>query len=210
MLNTNQDGILNEKQAEYANKAYHSTETLISMVSDMLNVSRLEQGRLTFNCKAGKIVATVQEALKGFDIKAKEKNINLKFDISQIHTELDAFYDEEKLRGCIVNYLANAIKFTKEGGVTIKIETDTDFVKISVTDTGVGVSDKDRSKLFSKFGKGETSYNKIVESGGNGLGLYIVKIYVEAMGGQVGYNSDGDFKGSTFWLTVPKHTVLHD
>jgi signal transduction histidine kinase len=122
----------------------------------------------------------------------------------------DAYYDEGKLKECVVNLVGNAVKFTKEGGVTIKVEDTGSHLKISVIDTGVGISDAEASKLFQKFGKGETSYSKIAESGGTGLGLYIVKIYAEAMGGQAGYTSGGDFKGSNFWITIPKYTQIHN
>ncbi len=209
MLQNNQIGSLNEQQDTYVDRAVHSTDQMIAMINDMLNISRMEQGKLTFNMQPGKIIPSIQDALTGFDLKAKEKNIYLKTDLTQVPQDQDAYYDEGKLKECVVNLLGNAIKFTKEGGVTLKVEDIGTYLKISVIDTGVGISQEEANKLFKKFGKGETSYSKIVESGGTGLGLYIIKIYIEAMGGQVGYTSAGDFKGSNFWITVPKHTLIH-
>ena len=210
MLQNDQVGKLNGEQRNYVDRTYHSAETMIAMINDMLNVSRMEQGKLTFNLKPGKIITSLEEALEGLDLKAKEKNIFLKVDISKVPLDLDAYYDDGRLKECVINLVGNAIKFTKEGGVTVSVDGSETHVKISVTDTGVGISESDVPKLFQKFGKGEGSYAKSEGTGGTGLGLYIVKIYIQAMGGQVGYSSAGDFKGSVFWITVPKHTQIHN
>jgi two-component system, OmpR family, sensor histidine kinase VicK len=209
MLQNNQVGELNAEQRNYIEIAFRSTETMIAMISDMLNISRMEQGKLTFNLKPGKIVTTIQDALTGFEINAKEKNIYFKVDLTQVPLDLDAYYDDGKLKECIINLVGNAIKFTKEGGVTVSAEQTDTHVKISMIDTGAGISDDEKPKLFQKFGKGDSSYTRIAETGGTGLGLFIVKLYIEAMGGQVGYISEGEFKGSTFWITVPTSTQIH-
>ncbi|HAI62978.1 MAG: two-component sensor kinase, probably involved in phosphate sensing [candidate division WWE3 bacterium GW2011_GWF2_41_45] len=209
MLLNDQKSPLGDQQKIYAERTAASTETMIAMVNDMLNISRLEQGKLNFNLKAGKIISSIQEGLTGFDLKAKEKNIGFKIDFSTLPLETDAYYDDDKFKECIVNLVGNAIKFTKEGEVKVNVENAGNYIKISIIDTGVGISPEDVPQLFQKFGKGQRSYEKSEITGGSGLGLYIVKIYIEAMGGEVGYSSPGDFKGSVFWITVPKFTQIH-
>jgi signal transduction histidine kinase len=209
MLINNQVGDLAKEQIKYLKVAYRSTDHLIALINDMLNISRMDQGKLTFKCKEEKVIRSVSSAIAEYDLKAKEKKIYLERDFSKVPPDITAYYDEDRLKECVVNLVSNAIKFTKEGGATVTIEEDGDFVKIIVTDTGVGISEDDAKSLFKKFGKVENSYRKSEVTGGTGLGLYIVKIYAEAMGGQIGYTSQGDFKGSTFWLTVPKSLKIY-
>lgn len=210
MLQNKMVGDLSVAQKDYVNIAYNSTEQMINMVNDMLNISRMEQGRLTFDIKPGKIIKIIKDVIAPFDLRVKEKNIFLKLELVNLADDIDAYYDEGKFKECIINLVGNAVKFTKDGGVTVKVEDMEPLLKISVIDTGVGIAEEEIPKLFSKFGKGESSYKKAAETGGTGLGLYIVKIFVEAMGGTVGYSSPGDFQGSIFWFTIPKHTVLHN
>ncbi|KKS58502.1 MAG: Two-component sensor histidine kinase [candidate division WWE3 bacterium GW2011_GWB1_42_41] len=181
MLLNDQKSPLGDQQKIYAERTAASTETMIAMVNDMLNISRLEQGKLNFNLKAGKIISSIQEGLTGFDLKAKEKNIGFKIDFSTLPLETDAYYDDDKFKECIVNLVGNAIKFTKEGEVKVNVENAGNYIKISIIDTGVGISPEDVPQLFQKFGKGQRSYEKSEITGGSGLGLYIVKIYIEAV-----------------------------
>lgn len=201
---------LSEKQQGFIDVAYKGTEQMIALVNDMLNISRLEQGKLSFDMRSGKVVKSIREAISPLDLQVKEGNIYLKTELVGCDDSLDGYYDEGKFKECVVNLVGNAVKFTKEGGVTVRIENVEPNIKISVIDTGVGIAEEDVPKLFSKFGKGESSYKKIAKTGGTGLGLYIVKLFAEAMGGNIGYSSPGDFKGSIFWFTIPKHTVIHN
>jgi signal transduction histidine kinase len=203
-------GELNAEQKDYVDVAYTSTEQMISMVNDMLNISRMEQGRISFNMQPGKIIKVIRDSISPFDLQVKDKKIYLNLELVGCDDSLDSYYDEGKFKECIINLVGNAIKFTKEGGVTVRVENGEPNIKISVIDTGVGISDEEIPKLFSKFGKGESSYKKTAQTGGTGLGLFIVKMFIEAMGGTIGYSSPGDYKGSIFWITIPKHTVLHD
>lgn len=210
MLQSNMAGPLSEEQMKYVDIAFNSTEQMILMVNDMLNVSRMEQGKLSFDIKPAKLVKTIQEVMQPFELQVQEQKIYLKLELVNCDENLGSYYDEGKLKECLINFIGNAVKFTKEGGVTVKVENLDSEIKVSVIDTGVGISEDDSSKLFSKFGKMDSSYKKIAKVGGTGLGLYIVKIFIEAMGGQVGYISRGDFMGSIFWFTVPKSTVLYN
>lgn len=209
MLQSNMAGPLNEEQAHYVDIAAQSTERMISMTNDMLNISRMEQGKLTFNFSTGKIFEAVKKIKETYDLIVKEQNIYLNVELVDCDENIEAYYDSDKLEECLINLIGNAIKFTKEGGVTVKVINESEKIRISIIDTGVGISKDEESKLFSKFGKIESSYTKVDKVGGTGLGLYIVKMFIEAMGGEIGYKSNGDFMGSEFWFTVPKGMQIY-
>ena len=211
MLEDSQPEGLTEKQKKYLDRSISSTNDLIKLISDMLNISRMEQGRLTFDLKPVVINEILQEALAGLDLKAQEKNIYLKIEYLEIEPTTVINTDTTKFKEVIVNLVGNAIKFTKDGGVTVKIETNENnkFLKISVIDTGSGITKEESKKLFQKFGRTEGSYERAGENGGTGLGLYIVKLYAESMGGTADFFSEGENKGSAFWFTVPIEKYWH-
>lgn len=202
MLQSGRGGPINDKQNEYLEKAMKGAERMLDLINDMLNVSRIEQGRIEFKPKSIKFEDFLAEYFDELEFKAKEKNLELQ---TKVVTNLMPMYvDEKKLGEILVNLVGNSIKYTDKGSITIKAEShDTDFVKISVTDTGRGIAKDEIQKLFHKFQRLDSSYKKIAESGGTGLGLYIVKLYISHMGGSVGAESKGIDKGSTFWITVP-------
>lgn len=202
MLDNNKAGELNEKQKGYLKKTVTSTERMINLINDMLNISRVEQGRLTFKIKKMNIVPCLKDALTGFDLKAQEKGIGLEV-LIDVPDDTSVYSDEDKTKEIIINLVGNAVKFTKTGSVVVKLQNLTDVVKISVEDTGVGISPENIEKLFQKFERLDSSYTTVAESSGTGLGLYIVKMYVEALHGQVGVDSAGVGKGSIFWFTLP-------
>src|SRR3989339_201595 len=175
MLRNGKAGDLNPKQQEYLLKTANSTERMINLINDMLNISRIEQGRMKFTVKRIDICKRVM-----------------------------VYTDEDKIKESIINLLGNALKFTKQGGITVSTEEEGNFVKVKVTDTGAGLSTEDQQRLFKKFGRLDNSYQTVAESGGTGLGLFIVKTYIEKMGGEVGVYSAGTNKGSTFWITISK------
>ena len=116
-----------------------------------------------------------------------------------------------KLRQVFTNNIGNSTKFTKIGGITVRVEiTNDSMLKVSIMDTGRGIAPEDVEKLFHKFGRLDNSYQTVAESGGTGLGLYIVKSLVEKMGGTVGIYSEGLDKGSTFWFTLSEKPLMLD
>jgi signal transduction histidine kinase len=197
MLQNKKAGELNDKQMDYLLKAVNNTELMIKLINDILNISRMDQGKLSFNIKK----------LRLFDLIVMEKGIELK--IEDFDNDMEVYTDETKFKEILTNLLGNSVKFTKQGGIGISVEDlgDGGFAKLKIVDTGAGISETDLPKLFLKFGRLDNSYTTVAESGGSGLGLHIVKMYVEAMGGEVGAYSAGILKGSTFWFTVPKFKV---
>lgn len=202
MLDQGKGGDLNEKQKMYLSKAIRGAERTLNLVNDTLNLARIEQGKIVFRIEQVNLKQFFDEVMEEFKIKTDEKNLYLKLDMSNDTPE--TYADRSKLREIIINFLGNSIKFTQEGGLTIKTEIfEKNFVKVSVIDTGKGISRENIPSLFSKFGRLDNSYQTIAESGGTGLGLFITKNLVEKMGGQVGAWSEGVGKGSVFWFTSP-------
>jgi len=205
MLDQQEAGKMNTKQLEYLHKASDGTQRMINLINDMLNISRFEQKKVTYNIVQLEIVSIIKDVLSGFEIRAKEKGI-----ATGMYKDYEPIYvdcDEQKLREVLTNLMENAFKFTKDGGFIVGIDESEDAVKIWIKDSGLGIEPNDLQKLFHKFGRIDNSYTIATEVGGTGLGLYIVKLYVEGMGGKVGAISEGSGKGSTFWFTIAKNKI---
>ncbi|OGC68685.1 hypothetical protein A2415_01895 [candidate division WWE3 bacterium RIFOXYC1_FULL_39_7] len=202
MLNAGKGGQLNQKQTEYLNKAVTSTERMIALINDMLNISRMEQGRVEFDIKKLDIVELIRDILVDLKVKADERKIYL--ELENQNEQMFGFTDLGKFTEILINLIGNSLKFTREGGIKVKVTEDDNYVNVSVIDTGAGISIEDQKHLFHKFGRLDNSYQTVAESGGTGLGLYIVKLYIEGMRGTVQASSDGINKGSTFSFTIPK------
>jgi signal transduction histidine kinase len=187
---------------EYVQKAAQGTERMLALINDMLSISRMEQGRMEIKIEKIGLLDSISDTLTDFDVRCKEKNLSCKWDIP---AEIPNVYaDKMRLNEIIINLIGNAIKFTTQGEIKVTAETiPDDFVKISIQDSGKGIAPEDMKRLFHKFGRLNYSYQTVAESGGTGLGLYIVKLYIEHMGGQVGVSSRGLNQGTTFWFTLP-------
>ncbi|MFH1648646.1 MAG: GAF domain-containing sensor histidine kinase [Patescibacteria group bacterium] len=205
MLQKQKSGKLNGKQNEYLNKAISGTERMIALINDMLDISKFEQNKVTFILRQVDICNIINNVLTNFEIKAKNKGIKLVFDENCKDIFVDA--DIEKIEDVIMNLVDNGIKFTDKGTVNVGVDTEKDRIRVWIKDTGSGVNPEDITRLFHKFGRIDESYTIASDTGGTGLGLYIVKLYIEGMGGNVGVDSEGKGKGSTFWFTLPKSTI---
>ena len=205
MLGQHKTGRLNKKQIDYLEKAIKGTQRMINLINDMLNISRFEQDKVTFNMGQVNICELIKEIITSFEIKINSNGIYLKMgdDCADMFVDID----KEKMRDVLTNLVDNAVKFTDQGGVTIYIESEEDKIVIRIKDTGSGISPLNLPKLFHKFGRLDSSYTVTSDTGGTGLGLYIVKLYVEGMGGKVWAVSDGVGKGATFWITLPKSGI---
>ena len=195
---------LSDKQKMYIDRAYTSTQRLIDLVNDMLNVSRIESGRLTLAIKPIDIVELVNTICVEMLPKAQEQKINLTFEKPQsVLPKVQA--DAGRIEEVIINLIGNSLKFTPIGG-SIKIsiinnpadKTET----ITVADNGSGISSDDLPKLFQKFGMVGKEYLVKKNSQGTGLGLYISKSIIELHGGKIWAESEGEGKGSKFSFTI--------
>lgn len=204
-------GKFSEKMQKPLSNTLLSSERLIKFVNDILNVTRIEAGRIYFTPEITSLEEVISSVVFELDIKAKEKNLYLKWDpppkfgggpTTQAKEPLPKIMiDKDKIRQVVLNLIDNAIKYTNKGGVTVKSEVRSTKIVISVSDTGTGMSKEDIQKLFKSFSRGESGVTYYKE--GTGLGLYIGRKFVEMQGGRVWAESPGKGKGSTFYIELP-------
>ena len=195
---------LHSTQRDYLEKAHSSAKGLLAILNDILDFSKIEAREL----KVEKLTFNLSQALEGTSNmlagKAQEKGLELLFDVpSSVPQSLVG--DPMRLRQVLLNLGNNAIKFTEQGRVMLTVDVehneDTHIVlRFSVRDTGIGISPRDRERLFASFQQADSSTSR--RFGGTGLGLSISKRLVELMGGAIHVDSEPG-KGSTFWFTVP-------
>ena len=166
----------------------------------MLTISRIEGRRLKLEKTEFDIHALMQEIFNELVIRAKEKQVS--FTVQPATNKVMIEADRERIREVFINIIGNALKFTPDGGkVDVSSNQTGDQISFSVTDTGPGIATDDLSKLFKKFGKLDSSYKKIKESG-TGLGLYITKQIVDLHDGKIEVKSVVD-QGTTFIVSLP-------
>lgn len=216
MLFNDKVGKLKPKQKEYARRIYESSTRLTRLVNSMLNISRIESGRILLSVEPTDILNLTQEVITELEGKAKEQGVvieikktakNLEKNQDQSLEKLPTvMIDSDKIKEVLVNLVGNSLKFTPKGGrVEISFSTDELFVHIQVKDTGAGLEEDEIPKLFKKFGMIRETY--LMTAGtvqGTGLGLYICKSIIEMHGGEIGVHSQGRGKGSTFYFSLPK------
>lgn len=177
-----------------------STAThLLSLVNDLLDVAKIEAGKFQIVKAKDDIKRLIEEKVSTFKPLAAQKQLSLSF-LADPHLPLVDF-DQNRLGQVLDNLLANAIKYTNQGGIEILASVDGPTIKIEVKDSGDGIESTGLAKLFSKFeqlGRGKDGSNK-----GTGLGLVIAKGIVEAHGGKIWARSEGLGKGSTFGFSLP-------
>ena len=198
-----EDTNLSEEQKEFVDIAHKSADALLAILNDILDLSKIEAGKLSFESIAFDIRQIVNDIVILHSLKAEQQGVVL---VQQVDDSFPEFLmgDPMRLRQVIVNLVSNALKFTKQGEVKISIEVvakDADSVelKITVSDTGIGIPEGAQETLFNAFTQADGSTTR--KYGGTGLGLAIVSQLVEMMGGSLGMDSvEGE--GSSFWFTV--------
>ncbi len=193
-------GQVADKAKEFLQGAYEGNDRLIRLVNHMLDISRIESGRLIFNLSEVQLEEIIRSEISGLKVLADQKNITLEY--KGLPTPLPKVtVDPDRLREVINNLVGNAIKFTDKGGITIKILPRDDHLRIDCVDTGIGIATADQKKIFDKFVQLDSSTSS--QNQGTGLGLYISRMMVEKMGGRLVVNS-APKKGSDFFFAVPK------
>lgn len=192
---------LSQKLERYLYRTLVSTERLINLVNDMLNLSRIESGNIDVNPKSFDLLSLVKDVVEMVKPKADEKKLK----ILVLENPLPRiFADPDKVEQILLNLVGNALKFTfPDGLITLSFFTDGKMVDVSVKDNGEGISEEDAGKLFKKFSRLDSSYVALSTSGGTGLGLYISKSLVELMHGKIWVTSEGLGKGATFTFSLP-------
>lgn len=159
-----------------------STQRLEALVEDLLNVSRIEQGRLSVENKDIEIEPIIEEIVSQLSVTAEQKNLKLVYEkASEKLPHLSA--DPERLKQILINLIGNAIKYTETGSVTVNNEIKDNELRIKITDTGIGISPEGQKNLFQKFYRVKTDKTESVQ--GTGLGLWITKQLIELMGGKI-------------------------
>jgi signal transduction histidine kinase len=192
-------GDLSPEQKNMVAMMERNTQSLIELVNDLLDASKLESGTMRLDLAAVELQGLVGELCETMHPLAREKEIALEESLSRDLPPLRA--DRAKLRRVLVNLISNALKFTPKGGrVEVSAERAGDAVRVSVTDTGVGIPQEDLQRLFDKFEQARSRATRSEK--GTGLGLYITRQLVELHGGEISVRSEVG-SGSTFSFTVP-------
>jgi len=197
------DGDLDEEQRDFADTAHSSAESLLRVLNDVLDFSKLEAGRMTVEARPfdlGTVATNVIDLLKP---QAAEKNIELALRWSPLNPKR-LVGDEGRLRQVLLNLAGNAVKFTAQGKVTLSVHCPESSagkarIRFEVEDTGIGISEEVQSQLFRKFTQADASITR--RFGGTGLGLAISKELVTLMGGELRVTSAAG-QGSTFWFEL--------
>ncbi|MBN2198099.1 HAMP domain-containing protein [Candidatus Wolfebacteria bacterium] len=197
------DKIKDEEILKMVDDMHKASIRLIHIVNDFLNASSLEQNKIAFKIERFNMADLVKETLKEFEQIAKDKGLYLKTETFDDSFNNEVKADKEKTRQVIINFLGNAIRFTRKGGVTISIKKQGDFLKISVKDTGMGISLESQPLLFKKFQVAVENTLTHDLSSGSGLGLYISKLLIETMGGKIGLEKSVLGEGSVFFFVLP-------
>jgi two-component system, sensor histidine kinase and response regulator len=194
---------LSPKQEDYLKKIKQASSHLLGVINDILDFSKIEAGKLAIEEVKFNIDDMLNNVSNIINQKCAEKNLELLFKITN-KVPSQVIGDPLRLTQILINYANNAIKFTDKGEVIIALDLEEEldngfFVKFSVTDTGIGLKEEQRNKLFQAFQQADTSTSR--KYGGTGLGLSISRQLAELMHGSVGVESEYG-KGSTFWFTV--------
>jgi signal transduction histidine kinase len=198
------DDNLPEKQTEMVRHIYLSAQGMANVVEDFLNVTKIEQGGMKYIFAPVDIRTIVNDLVSDMKISAEDKHLEF---LSEIDTQ-ETFMvnaDGTKIKQVFLNLVDNSIKYTKEGFVKVslkkqKIESGQDCILFLVSDSGIGITEEVKSKLFQKFNRGNGA---ALNTGGSGLGLYLAQEIIKAHKGEILIESEGLGKGSTFSVILP-------
>jgi PAS domain S-box-containing protein len=190
-------GEINKLQREFLGIVSQSTKRLESLINDLLDTEKIESGKLGMEFEKISLSDLANNAVRTVEQEAKKKGLRL---ISQIKEGIEIYGDSDRMTQVLTNLISNAIKFTKQGEVTVKLRLINDNSEIIVQDTGIGISRSDQKKLFTKFFRADNAYTRFV--GGTGFGLSISKEIVKSHGGEIRVKSKLN-KGSEFRVIIP-------
>lgn len=207
MALSGQGGLLKPKLKSYLKRSYDSTNRLIKLVNDMLNISRIESSRMSMELDKVQMLNLTREVVEEFNSRSAKSGINIKIDAQSSLPLVIA--DSDKIKEVFFNLIGNSLKYTsKEGTITIDFLVDANFLTTRVIDNGSGMTEEMIRNLFQKFGliSGSFQTNQSINAKGTGLGLYICKQIITLHHGEIWGSSPGLNKGSTFAFTLPIYT----
>jgi signal transduction histidine kinase len=198
-------GALNENQTHFLQIVKNNTERLNILVDDLLDISRIEAGRVTLSPIALDLRQVAEEVLADVTRRSKDENKPMVFSLDADKDIPPVVGDEERVRQVLGNLVDNAYHYTPENGqVTVHIEAmNGSEIQVDVIDSGVGIPVEDQERVFDRFYRGEDPL--VLATPGTGLGLAIVRQLVEMHNGRIWLDSEGAGKGSTFSFTLPAY-----
>ncbi len=195
-------GELNAKQAEYVADIHSSGRHLLALINDLLDISKIEAGRMELDLARFNLTAALQQALTFFKERAARRNLTLALAVDPVLDSIVA--DERKFKEILLNLLSNAVKYTPEGGrVEVRAWPGTGEICIAVSDTGIGIPPEEHQAVFEEFHQVKRRDRERLE--GTGLGLALTRRFVTLHGGRIWVESEPGH-GATFVFTVPVHT----
>ena len=216
LLTMDKNSGLTETQIDFANEIVKAGQHLLKLINEVLDLARIEAGRIDLSIESVGLGDVVAEALqlilplaqkRGIEIHVKQNNIDVELEqlLSMVNT---IRADRTRLKQVLLNILSNAVKYNRENGQIILScqHTDDNQTRINITDTGMGIAREKQSQLFTAFSRLDADKTNIE---GTGIGLVITKNIVELMGGRIGVQSEPG-KGSTFWFELPADKSLHN
>ncbi len=190
-------GPVSERQRDYLQRAYHAGKHLLGLITDIIDISKIEAGKLAVEYRAFELDKMMADALASVETGAREKGLEL---TREIPAGITLHTDRKRLLQCVLNLLSNAVKYTERGSVRTTVHRDDAQVEIAVSDTGIGIPESARSQLFQPFVRLDSRLKS--HASGTGLGLYLTrKLAREILGGDVTVSSR-EGKGSTFSLRI--------
>lgn len=199
MLISGDAGKLNPMQTEYIEKIIKSNEREIELVNSLLNVSKIELGKIVIDPKQVDLATLVAGVMTDFKIEAEKIGRKISIIVDKKIPIIMA--DGDLIRYVYSNLISNAMRYTrKDGRITLKVYLSRKFVMNEIKDNGIGIPKKEQKRVFEKFFRASNALKK--ETDGNGLGLFFSKTIVESSGGRIGFRSS-EGRGSTFWFTLP-------
>ena len=195
-----QEADVPDSAGSYMKDALGASQRLIQLVNDLLDVSRLESGRMKATPQLVELVGLTRTVLDDLKLQFEEKDHRLTMETSG--DLLEVFADPQLLRQVVLNLTSNAIKYSpSRGSISVRLTREQDLVRWQIKDTGIGIPKESQRHLFEKFYRADNV--AALETDGTGLGLYLVRLIVEQIGGRVGCESE-EGQGATFYFTVPR------
>jgi len=195
-------GEITDEQRDYVDKTAQSTERMIGLINDLLNVTRIEEGRYLYNPIPLPLEPLIQSVIDNYEEEIQRKNIKLEFS-KPSENPPSIRVDEEKIKLALQNIIDNAVRYTPSDGevkVSLKYDKSKKEIEVSVKDSGIGIPKDQQQRVFSKFFRGDNAIRMKTE--GTGLGLFISKHIIEAHGGKIWFESE-EGKGTAFYFTLP-------
>lgn len=194
-------GKVSPEVQDVLNKVYASNDRIVQLVENLLNISRIESGRIQYQFEKSSIETILKDLSDMFFVMTKNRNLTLSFTLPKEKLPL-VYMDAAKIREVISNLIDNALKYTEKGGIEVILEQRGSMARVTVADTGMGVEASMMPHLFSKFIRGSKEASRM-NVAGTGLGLYVGRSFIEAHHGKIWIESEGLGKGSKFIIELP-------